>query len=390
MDGITQQGPEGITLGLVPTDIEIKLDNSALPIPLNQLPAYGATLSSFAAAIQSLAPGSGTVLFKVTDALGNAIDPSMLQKFSDGTGLLGSFRDPINGFGQARLHVAGTTAAAVIDPTLLLATAAIAQITQKLDAIQQTQEEIFNYLKERDKAELRGSLQTLTDIARDYRFNWQNEMFLKNAHMKTLDIREKADSASTHLRAQIKREIGRKDVVEIRPKISTRLSQIVDLLSEYRISIYLYSFASFLEPMLSGNLQEEYLKSIAERISARSIAYRELYTDSYNVVEDRTESSADTKILEGASRVGKALGNAIANTPLGDRTPIDEALIGVSDKLGEFNDDLTDSLASRLLAVKSPGVLPFQQGVSALETIYNKPLAVAADSQNIYLFPAAA
>lgn len=167
------QKPDELVLGLVPTDIEVKTDN-ALRIPFDQLPAFGLGLSSLAnALVPAVASTAAPVLFTVTDAAGNPIPPSVLQAFYDGSGLLGSFRDPIKGFGQARLHVADVaqSSAVVVDPVTLMMAATLMVVSQKLDSIQHAQEEMFEYLQQRDKAELRGALQALADIARDYRFN---------------------------------------------------------------------------------------------------------------------------------------------------------------------------------------------------------------------------
>lgn len=51
---------------------------------------------------------------------------------------------------------------------MLFLAAAVAQINQKLDAIQATVDELFQYERERDKAKLRGSLKTLLGILQEY------------------------------------------------------------------------------------------------------------------------------------------------------------------------------------------------------------------------------
>lgn len=68
-------------------------------------------------------------------------------------------------------------ASVVVDPVTLMMTATLMVATQKLDSIQRTQQEMFECLRQRDEAALRGVLQALADIARDYRFNWSNETF---------------------------------------------------------------------------------------------------------------------------------------------------------------------------------------------------------------------
>lgn len=380
-----------LTLSLMPTDIEIQSDN-ALRIPFDQLPALGAGLSSLVDAFSPVTSSlAGPTLFTVTDSNGLPIPPSALQAFNDGSGLLGSVRNAETGFKQVRLHVAGTAAQSPIvpfDPTTLAMAAALAVVTQKLDAIQRTQEEMFEYLQQRDKADLRGALQMLADIARDYRFNWDNETFLQSSHAQVLEIRKQADSAITLQRAQARDKL-RGNPLEIRAAVKTRLTKLLDHLAEYRIATYAYALSSFLEPLLSGNVDTDYLHNVSERISAHGLAYRELYTECYNAIEKSSRSALDSALLGGISGAGKALGGALAKTPLGEHTPIDDALTTAGHDVEELNGKITDSLMTRLRGMSSPEVLPLQQGVESLASPREKPMAIAADSEALYFIPCA-
>ncbi|WP_144743273.1 hypothetical protein [Enorma burkinafasonensis] len=382
------QKPDELVLGLVPTDIEVKTDD-ALCIPFDRLPALGLGLSSLASALApAVASAAAPVLFTVTDAVGNPIPPAVLQAFNDGSGLLGSFRDPIKGFGQARLHVAeaAQATAVVVDPVTLMMAATLMVVSQKLDSMQRAQEEMFEYLQQRDKAELRGALQALADIARDYRFNWSNDTFMQSSHAQVLEIRKQADAIATLQRAQIRGKLNG-GPIEIRASVEARLSELVDHLAEYRLAVYTHALSSFLEPLLSRNNDAAYLRSVSERISAHGLAYRELYTECYNAVEEGARNSLDSAVLGGIADAGKALGGFLSQTPLGEATPVDEALKGAGEEIGKFNEGITDSLMAQLRSMSSPEVLPLQQGVESLASLREKPLAIAADSKALYLLP---
>ena len=380
--------PDELVLGLVPTDIEVKTDD-ALRIPFDQLPALGLGLSSLASALApAVASAAAPVLFTVTDAAGNPIPPAVLQAFNDGSGLLGSYRDPIKGFGQARLHVAeaAQATAVVVDPITLMMAATLMVVSQKLDSIQHTQEEMFEYLQQRDKAELRGALHALADIARDYRFNWSNDTFMQSSHAQVLEIRKQADAIATLQRSQIRGKLNG-GPIEIRASVEARLSELVNHLAEYRLAVYTHALSSFLEPLLSRNNDAAYLRSVSERISAHGLAYRELYTECYNAVEEGARNSLDSAVLGGIADAGKALGGFLSQTPLGEATPVDEALKGAGEEIGKFNEGITDSLMAQLRSMSSPEVLPLQQGVESLASLREKPLAIAADSEALYLLP---
>ena len=382
------QQPGEFALGLVPTDIEVRTDD-AIRIPFDQLPALGMGLSSLASAFTpSAASIAAPVLFTVTDAAGNPVPPAMLQAFKDGSGLLGSFRDSAKGFSQARLHVveAASSTPIAFDPVTLAMAATLMVISQKLDSIQRTQEEMFEYLKQRDKAELRGSLQALADIARDYRFNWSNNTFLQSSHAQVLEIRKRADAAATLQRAQVRAKLNG-GLVEIRATVEGRLSELVDHLAEYRLATYAHALASFLEPLLSNNMDSAYLHSVSERISAHALSYLELYTECYNAFEKSAQCSLDAAVLGGIAGAGKALGGFLSQTPLGDITSVDDALKDAGEGIDKLNDEISDSLMAKLRSMSSPEVLPLQEGVESIALLREKPMAIAADSNAIYLLP---
>lgn len=363
-------------------------------LPLDKIPVLGTAFASLPETFRTITQTvSGPTLLMATDRSGNPIDISWLQHFTDGSGLLGSMRDASKGFEQAHFHPVvsgGAQSVATIpyDPTTLFMAMALSQITQKLDAIQEMQEEMFDYLRQKDKAALLGDLQTLVDLLHDYRFNWDNELWLKSAHMKVLDIRQESEQSAMHLRAQITGNLNAKGPFDIRLVVSQRLDEVLDRLKDYQLATYLYAFSSFLEPMLSGNFAEDYLMSVSNRISEHGLRYRELYTRCYEEIEQSAAGSVDAQLIGGFSSAAKMLGEFLSNSSLGEHVPLGEALAGAGDGIGEFNDEQTSSLMTRLHAAKSPDVTTFQNALESVSVIYNRPMQLAVDSENIYMLPA--
>lgn len=374
------------------TDIEVDVAG-VFKLPLDQITALGVGLGSLPTMFRSVTTTINVpTLLQATDKLGNSLDPSVLQRFSDGSGMLGSFRDAATGFGQARLHQVdpGTiqsVATMPYDPTMLFMAAALAQINQKLDAIQDAVNEMFEYMRQKDKAELRGNVKTLEDVLEAYRYNWNNDIWRKNAHMKVVDIKQESEKAIIHLRAQIRAKMGEKGPVELRFAVGDRLDKVLDRLKEYQLATYTYSFAAFLEPMLSENFDEANLDAIAAKIGDHGNEYRELYTECYNAIEESLKGSADAVALRGASAAFAGLGAFVKQTPLGERTSVDEALEKAGRGVGSFNEGQTRSLVEKLQHAKALNVLPFKQSLEAVNNLHNHPHQLAADGENVYLLP---
>ena len=273
------------------------------------------------------------------------------------------------------------------DPTMLFMAAALAQINQKLDAIQDTVNEMFEYMRLKDKAELRGNVKTLEDVLEAYRYNWNNDIWRKNAHMKVVDVKQESEQAIIHLRAQIKTKMKEKGPIELRLAVGGRLDEVLDRLKEYQLATYTYSFAAFLEPMLSENFDEAYLNAIAAKISDCGNEYRKLYTECYNVIEESSKGTADAMALRGASAAFAGLSSFVRQTPLGERTSVDEALEKVGRGVGNFNEGQTRNLMEKLQHAKAPNVLPFKQSLEVVNNLHNHPYQLAADGENVYLLP---
>lgn len=333
------------------------------------------------------------MLLQPTDKFGNPLNPSVLQSFKDGSGLMGSYRDAANGFGQARFHVVeGDIATSVTqvpyDPTSLFTAAAIAQINQKLDSIQESIDEMFDYMRQRDKANMRGNLKTLANILNSYGLYYDNAIEMASAHMKVIDIMHASEQDIEHFRSLAQSDLKKKGFIEVRDGLGRRLDKVLDYLKDCQLATYIHAFSLFLEPMLAQNFEPAKLADATAKIEADSLAYRKLYTECYDALESGTADTVDAALLGGIASAGKLLGHAIAKTPVGEHSLIDEALEGAGKSIGKFNDKQSEKLLEKLHQAKTPDVTPFKQSVKEIDTLYNRPAQIAVDAENVYILPA--
>ena len=366
----------------------------AIRLPLSHIPELGVAFASLSEMFRTVTTTVKVpTLLQATDKFGNPLNPSVLQAFHDGSGLRGSFRDAAKGFEQARFHVVkGDIATSVTqvpyDPTMLFMAAAIAQVNQKLDSIQESVDEMFEYMRQRDKANMRGNLKTLADILNGYGLNYGNATYMANAHMKVLDIKQASEQDMEMFSSQAQAGLQKKGLVEVRDGVSRRLDKVLDYLKDCQLATYIHAFSLFLEPMLAENFEPAKLADTAKRIEADSLAYRKLYTECYNVLEAGTADTVDAALLGGIASAGKLLGRAIAKTPVGDHTLIDEALEGAGEDIGRFNDRQSEKLMAKLHQAKTPDVAPFRQSVMEIDALHNRPTQIAVDTENVYILPA--
>lgn len=378
----------------ISTDIEICKRNST-KIPIEAISALGVGLSSIPEAFRTVTQKltiPNNSLLQAYDAQGNLADINTLWRFNDGTGILSSRSHPTKGFEQIRLREAGpqtVTAEMTMpyDPTSLFMAAALMQISEKLDEIQETQQKMFDYLKDRDKAELRGNLETLARILEEYNFNWNNETYKKNKHIQVQSIRQSAEQAVIQHRASIERKLESDKLFHLDEDVDKRIEELLESLKEYRLAVYLFAFSSFIEVMLLENFDAGYLKSVLNSIEEKNLHYMEMYTRSYNLIEQMAESSLQQKTSRIFSSLGKAAGDLLARTPVGDKTEIDERLISMGDGLNVLAEMGAQDRTEKMLEARNADTKPFSDNIKMIDRLHNEPMSLLLDEEAVYILP---
>ena len=352
-------------------------------LPLSKVYELGKEFESIASAVHELFSENGKTsgIYKITIPKG-----THLAEYKSGVGNLGTVLDSNNQIaGQAVLKPLA------FDPVTVLMIAALTNINQKLDAIQELQQDMMNFLVQKEKAELRGNLIFLSDILNNYRLNWNNDLYKNSSHIKVLDIRQTAEQKILFFRDQITTKLNKRSFLHSDRDTQKQIDSIRSDLKEYQLALYTHGFSSFLDIMLVGNFESEYLKGIRKKIEGYSWQYRELYTKCYNQLEDYSETSIQSTLLKGLKSLSKATGSAIARTPAFNKKNVDEALSDASAKLAEAGDRLdklgtqrTQKQLSKLVARSENCVTPFLENIDMLERLYNNSLSMAFDKDTVY------
>lgn len=379
------------------TDIRVDM-TKATKVPLAELTALGAAFASLPEAFRTVTQTvqvSGEGLYRVTDVAGKAIDASALFSFKDGTGLLGSFKDAAGNLSQARLNPAGPQVAEVAtsipyDPTALFIAAALMEVNQKLDAIQETQQQMLDYLKSKDKGKLQANLEQLAEVMQNYHFYCNDAEQMRSQRNLVVGIRKEAKESIRHHQLVIIGLLKRAGAIHVDKEVRDKAAAVRSELEEYRASVYLYAFSTFLDVMLHGNFGEDYLQSLAEKIEDESISYRQLYTQAYDLIEADADSSVRAMALGGLSGAMEFLSKTIEKTPIGDRTQIDEALGEASKGLGTFSEGMKTDMMNQLVEASRSDVRPFIDNIENVSRLYNEPVMLMADEAAVYVLPGGA
>lgn len=360
-------------------------------IPFTGIAALGAGLSSlspvFRTVTQTVQTNGGETLYRAV--FKDAVSGKLLNS-KDGIGKLGTILRDDGGFAQARwVETNGSTITTStvmpFDPTTLFMAAALMSIEKRLGDIQETQQEILDFLQASKKAEQRGNLTFLADILNNYKYNWNNAIYKSNMHLKVQDIKQKSEENIKFYRGQIQKTLQKSNILLGDQDIKNRIKKLIPDFREYQLAVYLHGFSSFLEVMLLGNYDNGYLGNIIRKMEQYSYEYRELYTECYNRLENNANSSVQSYLRNGLANISENAGNVIAKIPVINKSPIDEFLIGAGNTLEQHNSKKAGQTIKRLVNNKDCYTHPFIENIRMVDRLYNQPTEILFDKDNIYL-----
>lgn len=301
---------------------------------------------------------------------------------SHGEGMLGQAAFvPVN----TEALTAVPNSAVVLDPVLILCAALILSMNHKMNMIQKSSNDILEYLKIKDKAELRAHLETLIEIQNTYKTNIDNERYklLKGAAVER--IKTDAEKYIITYRNQIKAILGEKKLPHSNKNTKEKLQIIEDDLDEYQLAVYLYSYSTFLETLLLENFKKGYLQNVIEKIEKYSIQYRELYEQCYDFIEEYMNTSISTQATKGIATISKFAGETLAKVPVLSKGTVDEMLIETGDKLENKEKQTRQKALQNLVNKQSSYIRPFVDNIKKMDEIYNEPKIIMLDRDNLYL-----
>ena len=345
-------------------------------IPLSNLSSYGVAFQPLVVGLQSMTINEGGSGFYFVNNGGK----SMFHKTgtSDFIGSLQTVDGKVGG-GQALITNIP------FDPKMMFMAGALANIDKKLDAIKDMQKEMMDFLVQKEESKLKGNLKFLEDIFNNYKYNWDNKMYTEGNYTKALDIRQNAEQQIIFYREQIISQINKKELFHGDQAVSKQLKTVEDLFKNYQLALYLLGASSFIEVMMLGNFNSEYLSEITSKLEDYSSNYRFLYTVCYDQIEQYSSSSIESSLLKGISKVSASAGKFIGKIPAIKEGPVDEALIAAGDKLNDINGSKVKNQMDSLIEHRNNYIKPFVDNINMINDLHNKPVRIIADKENIYI-----
>lgn len=177
----SRNGIVGLSGEMLADARSMQLENVSYSVPIAQLSTLGAGVSSLFPAFRT---ATQTTAADVTGLyrLANAGVGDNLKVAKDGN-FWGAFKRADGSSKFVKLQSAGpltqtSTVTLPIDPATMMMAAALFSIEQKLGDIEEMQRQILSFLEIEKESEIEADVETLVDMIRKYKYNWNNEHYL--------------------------------------------------------------------------------------------------------------------------------------------------------------------------------------------------------------------
>ena len=361
------------------------------PLPLSELPALGLAIEPVVQFISSATGASGSAMAAGGSGLYWVDVPagSHLAEFVSGKGYLGSaLSNATNqvGAGQAVLTPAASAASAPIafDPAMIMISCVIFTITQKLDSCIQVGKNILEYLELKDKSEITGSINFMTDVFNNYKLNWSNQRFIDSNLAESVSIRRRSEESIELQKMLIESDLSDEGMIHGEKYIVEKYNSIVTHLKSYQLSLYMMSFSMFLEIIFNENYDPEYLRKAIDKINRYSIEYRTIYTDCYNFLKKIKVSSIGSKLKGGIAKLSGIAGSAVEATPVISKSNLDENLKGASERIERLKDLNTENFMKEFTLLREDYSKTISDSIQEISRLFNNDIKLLVDDKTIY------
>ena len=318
-------------------------------------------------------------LFKQADKKKNPNGLYQMNGFINGNEVIKFFKDPKNKKQIKELKKMG------FNPATIMITLTLYDIEKDINDVKEISMSILSFLEDDKQAEIEADVNTLNRIITEYKYNWQDEQYVNNSHMQVMDIKRTAMKNIGFYQKQISEDLKKSGFVMTNKTINTNQGELEGKISYYRLSLYVYSFASFLEIMLLENFQSDYLQTKKEELTNLSDAYVKNYNEAYDFIKKEAGKSLEGNLLSGIGIAGKTIGNLAEKVQVIKEKKIDEWFNKNGEELKNKSQDMKNSFTRKFEEMGNPNIKIFIDKIEKLDSIYNKTKNIYFDNEKIYL-----
>ena len=357
------------------------LSNNTYSLSLSKLSEISPITVSTANNIKTIMeqnPKTSGNLYRITNLGKN----DSLKAMRDGKTFWGSIKKSDGSSTMAKLKEVNPNNVMALDPTVMMMSVALAGIEQELEEIKELSKQIFSFLEHEKESEIESDLEILNRSISDFRFNLEDEKYLINNHKQVMDIKRTANKNMLFYKKEIKDDLSKDKLFTTNNSMNSIIGDIQKKFRYYRLSLYIYSFSTFMEILLLGNYKNDYLLSKKEELDELDNEYSEVFNNALEYVKKNANKSLEGNVLSGLGSAGKAIGNLAEKVKIKN---VDNWLNEKGDNLKQSGQNIKDEFATKFDDMRESNSRPFINQIEKVDCIYNNTKEIYFDKENIYL-----
>lgn len=357
------------------------LSNNTYSLSLSKLSEISPITVSTANNIKTIMeqnPKTSGNLYRITNLGKN----DSLKAMRDGKTFWGSIKKSDGSSTMAKLKEVNPNNVMALDPTVMMMSVALAGIEQELGEIKELNKQIFSFLEHEKESEIESDLEILNRSISDFRFNLEDEKYLINNHKQVMDIKRTANKNMLFYKKEIKDDLSKDKLFTTNNSMNSIIEDIQKKFGYYRLSLYIYSFSTFMEILLLGNYKNDYLLNKKEELDELDNEYLETFENALEYVKKNADKSLEGNVLSGLGSAGKAIGNLAEKVKIKN---VDNWLNEKGDNLKQSGQNIKDEFATKFDDMRESNSRPFINQIEKVDCIYNNTKEIYFDKENIYL-----
>lgn len=323
-------------------------------------------------------PKTSGNLYRITNLEKN----DSLKAMRDGKTFWGSIKKSDGSSTMAKLKEVNPNNVMALDPTVMMMSVALAGIEQELGEIKELSEKIYSFLEHEKESEIESDLEILNRSINDFRFNLEDEKYLINNHKQVMDIKRTANKNMLFYKKEINDDLSKDKLFTTYNSMNSIIEDIQKKFEYYRLSLYIYSFSTFMEILLLGNYKSDYLLNKKNEFDELDNEYSETFNNALKYVKKNANKSLEGNVLSGLGSAGKAIGNLAEKVKIKN---VNNWLNEKGDNLKQSGQKIKNDFATKFDDMKESKSRSFINQIEKVNCIYNKTKEIYFDKENIYL-----
>ena len=357
------------------------LSNNTYSLSLSKLSEISPITISTANNIKTImeqTPKSSGNLYRITNLGKN----DSLKAMRDGKTFWGSIKKSNGTSTMAKLKEVNPNSIMALNPTIMMMSVSLAGIEAELGEIKEMTKKIISFLEHEKESEIESDLEILNRSINDFRFNLEDEKYLVNNHKQVMDINRTANKNMLFYKKEIKNDLSKDKLFTTSNSMNFIIDEIQKKFGYYRLSLYIYSFSTFMEILLLGNYKSDYLLSKKNELDELDNEYSRDFNSALEYVKKNANKSLEGKVLSGLGSAGKAISNLAEKVKIKN---VDNWLNEKGDNLKQSGQNIKDDYANKFDDMKESNSKSFINQIEKVDCIYNKTKEIYFDKDNIYL-----